>query len=66
MTAHLYVVLRLRMRGVIPLLSQYAFMAWCISTGATFLFIFTFYSLRKLTFLMLIMRWKVNIDINLR
>jgi hypothetical protein len=30
MTAHLHQVPRLRMRGAIPPLSQYVFMAWCL------------------------------------
>jgi hypothetical protein len=29
LTTHLYLVLRSRMHGAIPLLPQYAFMAWC-------------------------------------
>ena len=35
LTTHLYLVPRLRMRGAIPLLPQYAFIAW---TGKTVLF----------------------------
>jgi hypothetical protein len=30
LTTHLHLVLRLRMRGAIPSLPQYVFMAWCL------------------------------------
>jgi hypothetical protein len=40
LTTHLQLVLRLRMCGIIPPISPYACMAWCLAQGNVYFYMF--------------------------